>query len=231
MRPEVHDAKEGKIDGDTVKEGAYDGRRANVLGGWVFRDLRAGADVVGVVGAVRLFAGVAQRVVTVRLGAVMCVLRSDYHGEGVVNRKCHESEHDRGHQESLWRGVTLSDLEDLEPEEPDSEAGDTEDRASEKEEHEEEEDHVVDGENLCGFDEYPIDRVEDVGVGENVTAVGFANGILSLVNASKEHRYPYENGHEHKEDTAKKFDRTKYGFNLDPRAHNPALTFTASLSR
>ena len=231
MRPEVDDAEEGEIHGDTVQEGAYDGRRANVLGGWVFRDLRAGADVVGVVGAVGLFTGVAERVVAVRLGAVMCVLRSDHHSEGVVDREGHESEHDCGHQKSLRRCVTFSDLEDLEPEEPDSEAGDTDDRASEEEEHEEEEDDVVDGENLCGFDEYPIHRVEDVGVGENVTAVGFADGVLSLVDASKEHRYPDENRHKHEEDTAKKFDRTEYGFNLDPRTHNPTLAFTASLSR
>ena len=231
LRPKVHNPKKGEIHGDSVKERAYDGWRADVLGCWVFRHFGARADMVGMVSTVGLFARVSEGMITKGLGSIVRILRSDHHGEGVVDREGHESEHDRGHEKGLWGGVTFSNLEDFEPEEADSQGGDADDGAGKKEKHQEEENDVVNGEDFGGFDEYPIHRVEDIDVGEDVTTVGFANGVLGLVNAGEEHGYPNEDGDEHEEDTAKKLDGTEHSFNLDPCPHDPALTFSTCLGR
>lgn len=60
--------------------------------------------------------------------------------------------------------MTFSDCEDFKPEEADSYGCDADDRAGEEEEDEEEEEDVVDWEDGGGFDEDPVDGVEDLDV-------------------------------------------------------------------
>ena len=194
MCPEKHHTEEGEVDGDAVDKGAENGWRADVLRGGVGGELAAGLDEVLVLGTVwDLGVGVGGQV-AVRLWAKSSVLRCDDHGDGVVDAEGNQGKQNSSHEESLRRGVAFADLEYGEPEEADACGGNAHDRGGEEEEHKKQEQDVVDGEDLGGLDEDPVDRLEDVDVAEDVAAVGAANGVLGLVDARDEHAGEGEEG-------------------------------------
>ena len=115
LSPEIHSTKEGKVDGDAVEElAAYTGR-TNVRRSLRIGDLGTSLDGSGMVRTVRLVVWMSKRSVAESLRTKMSVLWRDNHSQRVVYCESHQRQHDRGHQKSLWRGMTSSDLEDLEP--------------------------------------------------------------------------------------------------------------------
>ena len=127
--------------------------------------------------------------------------------------------------------MAFPDLENLDPEEADTNCCDAHNRAEEKEEYKEEENDVVNWEDFCRHDEYPIHRVENLVVPQHVTAVAFADRILRLVDEREEHADPDKDCHEHQQDSAKQLERAKYSLNLCPGSEKPPLAFSAGFCR
>lgn len=228
--PEHDDTKEGEVDGDTVNEGAQDGRCADVLCGRVLGEFATGLDKVFVLGTVGLLiAGVGAQV-AVGLGAECGVLRCDYHSNGVVDAKNDEGEQNGGHEESLGRGVSLADLEEGEPEEADTCSRDADNRGGEEEQDQQEEQDVVDREDLGRLDKDPVQWLEDVDVAEDVTTVGTADGVLRLVDAGDEHAGEDDQGNNDQKKATDELEGAEDGLDLDPCLNDPVTVLTTRFS-
>lgn len=186
-------------------------------------ELRARFDSVGVIFAGRLDSFVVDRHIAVCLRTEGGVLRRDEHGDAVVDGEDDERKEDGSHEESLWGRVALADGEEHEPEKADSHGSNAYDGGGEKEEGEKEEDNVVDGEDLRCLDEDPIDGLEDVDVTKNITASGFANGVLGFVDARDEHGDEDEEAKDHEKYTAEEFDWPEYCTKFVPDLDKPGL--------
>lgn len=121
-----------------------------------------------------------------------------------------------------------ADSEEGEPEEADADGGEADDGGEEEEEGEKEEDDVVYWEDFRGLEEESVDRLEDLGVGEDVAAGAAAGRILDLVDGGNEHRGPDDEDDANEEDTADQFDGAEYGTGLMPDYNGPVLTFASS---
>ena len=115
LSPEIDSTKEGKVDGNAVEERAAYTSRTNVRRSLRIRNLGTRLDGFGMVRAVRLVVWMSKRSVAECLRTKMSVLWRNNHSHRVVNCESHQSQHDRGHQKSLWRGMAFPYLEDLEP--------------------------------------------------------------------------------------------------------------------
>lgn len=71
--------------------------------------------------------------------------------------------------------MALPYLEKSEPKKPNAHCSNADNGAGEEEDNQEEEDDIVNREDLGGNYEYPINRVEDIDVTENVSAMTFAD--------------------------------------------------------
>lgn len=71
--------------------------------------------------------------------------------------------------------MALSDLEQPKPKESNAHCSNTDNRAGEEEDNQEEEDDIVNREDLRRHYKYPIDRVEDIDVTQNVSAMTLAD--------------------------------------------------------
>lgn len=71
--------------------------------------------------------------------------------------------------------MTLSYLEKPEPKESNAHCSNPDNGAGEEEDNQKEEDDIVNREDLGGNYEYPIDRVEDIDVTKNVSAMALAD--------------------------------------------------------
>lgn len=85
LSPEENDSEEGEIDCDTVDKGAENRGCADLLGRGIGSKFAAGLDEVLVLGAVRLLVKAIGLHVAVGLWAPSGVLRSNDHGDGVVD--------------------------------------------------------------------------------------------------------------------------------------------------
>lgn len=115
LSPEINSTKEGEVDGDAVEERAAYTSRTNIRRSLRIRSLGARLDGSSMVPAVRLVVWMSKRSVAECLRTKMSVLWRNNHSHRIVNCESHQSQHNRGHQKSLWGGMTFSDLEDLEP--------------------------------------------------------------------------------------------------------------------
>ena len=115
LSPEINSTKEGEIDGDAIEERAAHTSRTNIRRRLRIRRFGARLDCSGMVRAVRLVVWMSKRSIAECLRTKMSVLWRNNHSHRIVDCESHQSQHDRGHQKSLWRGMTFSDLEDLEP--------------------------------------------------------------------------------------------------------------------
>ena len=115
LSPEINSTKEGEVNRDAIEERAAYTSRTNIRRRLRFRSLGARLDCSGMVRAVRLVVWMSKRSVAECLRTKMSVLWRNDHSHRIINCESHQSQHDRGHQKSLWRGMTFSDLEDLEP--------------------------------------------------------------------------------------------------------------------
>lgn len=192
MGPEVDDAEEGPGDGDAVEESGHDGWSADVLCVGELQGFRAWKDKIFVTAAVGLLAGVTGFTGAEGLCAKGGVLGCHEHGDGVVDGKDDEGEHDGCDEECLRGSASAADLEDADPEEADADGGDAGDRAAEEEEDEKGHDDVVDREDLGGLDKDEVDGLEDVDLTQDVAAARLADGVLGLVDTGDEHRGPDE---------------------------------------
>lgn len=71
--------------------------------------------------------------------------------------------------------MALSYLEKPEPQESDAHCSNADNGAGEEEYNQEEEDDIVNREDLGGYYEYPINRVEDIDMTKNISAMALAD--------------------------------------------------------
>lgn len=190
LGPEEDHTKERVIDRHAVQESARDAWRTHSLRRRVDREFCARLDQVPGVGAVWLSARARWLAIAEFLRAKGCILRSDDHGQRIIQRQDRQHQHDGGYQQRLRRGMALSDLEYPDPEESDANHSDSHDRAAEEKQRQQREESVVDRKYASRFQEDPIQRIEDVDLAEDVSAMLLADGILCLVDSSQEHRDP-----------------------------------------
>lgn len=122
-------------------------------------------------GAIGLVPRVAGRIVAEHLGAKRGILRRNHGEDGVVDGEDDQRQHYSSNQESLRKGPTLLDLKDANPQEPNANSCDTADGTAEQEQDEEGHKNVVDRESLGRLDENPVDRLENVDMSKNISAV------------------------------------------------------------
>ena len=110
-----------------------------MLGSRVGSEFAARLDEVLVLCAIGLFIEAVGLHVAVRLRAPGSILRSNDHGDRVVDGEGNECQQDGSHEECLRRSVSLADLEDGNPQEADTGRRDSDDRGGEEEEDEQKE--------------------------------------------------------------------------------------------
>lgn len=141
---------------------------------------------ISFIGAIRLLPSeereVGHGLIAKRLRSKSRVLRSDNHGDGIIERQRDQCQHDGGHEQGLRRRAALADPEDANPEEPDPNCRDANKRATEEKKNEECEQDIIDWEDLGRPHQHPIDWVEDVDVSKNISAAVLAEGVLGLVD-------------------------------------------------
>lgn len=228
LRPEVDDAEEGEVDGDAVEESAHGGRGADQVAGAVVVALRAGLDGAAVVAAVGLVGAVAAAVAE-GLGTESGVLGRDDHGERVVESEDDEGEEYGGHEHGVGGCLSFADFEEGNPEEADSDGSHADDGRGEEEHRQEKVEDVVYREDAAGDRHDVVDRVEDLGVSEQETAVRAAYRVLDLVDAGDQHTGEDEDGHEKEKQAADELQRAEHSFELDPGADEEVVAFAAVL--
>lgn len=169
--PEKYDTKKWEIQGNTVKERADNAWSADRFRSRIVCELRTGFDKIRVIFAIRLFSRISRRSIAECLWPKGCILRSNDHGDGIIECQGDQGEHRGRHEQSLWRRMTLADLEDPNPEKTNTSRCDPHDRATEEQQDEQRKESVVKWENLRSADEDPVDRVEDVDITKNVPAI------------------------------------------------------------
>ena len=192
LSPEVDKSEEGEVDGDAVQEGADYRGCADHTSDWVVGSLATRADCAVVVAAVWLRIRVVGRSIAVGLGTEGGVLRSDHHSDSVVDGKHDQGEHDSSHEKGLRSSVALADLEQTDPQEADADSCNADNRSGKEQKGQKKEDDIVDGEDLGGDNEEPVDRLEDLVVAKQISATSFANRVLDLVHTSDQHAGPYD---------------------------------------
>ena len=127
--------------------------------------------------------------------------------------------------------MALANLENGNPEEADADRSDSNNRGGEKEEDKEQEQNIVDREDLGRLDKDPVERLEDVDVAEDVSAVSTADGVLGLVNASNEHTSENDKGKYEEDEASEELQRAEKGLCPDPGLDNPMAVLTTGLGR
>lgn len=128
LSPEGKNPKDGKVDCYTVQECGDDARCTNAVA--LANSTRF--DEFSMLGAIGLLIGMMWCSVAVCLRSKHCVLGSDEHGNGVVDCKHHQSEHDCSHQEGLWGSMAFADLEETNPQKSYADSCQAGDRATEE---------------------------------------------------------------------------------------------------
>ena len=227
LSPEEHDTEEWEVDGDAINEGAENRGCTDLLRRGVGSEFAARPNEILVVAAIGLLVKAVGLHVAVGLRTPGGVLWRNDHSDGVVDGEDNESEENSCHQEGLGRSMALADLEDGDPEEANASSGNTNNGSGEEEQDKEQEEHVVDGEHLGRLDEDPVQRLEDVDVAKDVSAVGATDGVLGLVNASDEHASEDEEGEKHENEPTDELEGAEEGLNLDPGLDDPMTVFAA----
>lgn len=122
----------------------------------------------------------------------MRVLWGHHHCNCIAGRKRDQCQHHRCHEKGLWGSVAFSNGENLEPEEANADRGNPNNRAREEEDNQKEVKDIINREDLGGFDKDPVERVQNIGIAENVTTMTLADRILDFVDGGEEHRDPNE---------------------------------------
>jgi hypothetical protein len=157
------------------------------------------------------------------------VLWRDDHGERVVEREDDESEEDSSHEHSVWRRLAFSDPEESDPEEANADGGHADNGGGEEQHGQEEVENVVDREDTAGDGHDVVDRVEDLRVSKQETAVRAAHRILDLVDAGNQHAGEDKDGHEKEQQAADELQRAENSFELDPGADKEVVALATVL--
>jgi hypothetical protein len=81
--------------------------------------------------------------------------------------------------------MSFPDLEDSHPEEPDTDDCKADDRGREEMQDEEDKEDIVHRENLGRQDKYPVDRVKDVDIPQDIATALLADRVLGFVDSGE----------------------------------------------
>jgi len=221
LSPEVDKSEEGEVDGDAVQEGTNYRRRADHTSDRVVSSLATRADSAVVVATVWLRIGVVGRSVAVGLRAEGGILRSDHHSDSVVDGEYNQGEHDSSHKKGLRSSVTLANLEQTDPQEADTDRGNTDNRSGKEQKGQKKENDIVDGEDLRGNNEKPVDGLEDLVVAKQISTASLAHRVFDLVDAGDQHAGPDDENDNYEQKTTEEFQGSENGFGLEPHTDEP----------
>lgn len=229
LRPEVNDTEEGEVDGDAVEEGAHCGRRADKVADGVVVALRARLNGVAVVAAVGLLVETMAGTVAESLRTKGGVLRRDNHGERIIERKHNEGKEDSSHEHGVWCRLSFADPEESDPQEADANGGHADNGRGKEEHGKKKVEDVIDGEDAAGDGHDVVDRVENLGVAKQETAVRATHRVLDLVDAGNQHAGEDKDRYKKEQQATKELQGAEDSFELDPSADKEVVALAAVL--
>ena len=127
--------------------------------------------------------------------------------------------------------MSFSDSKDCDPEQSDADGCYTDNTCAEEEHGDQQEDDIVDGEYLRSLDQDPVDRLEDVGISQQVATVSLADRVLCFVNSRDEHAREDQKDNNDQQSPKDEFDGSENSSKLDPHLVEEILTFSRCFVR
>lgn len=155
------------------------------------------------------------RVVAVLLPTVVCVLRCEDHGDGVVDSQDNEREHHCTDEHTLRLCGAWPELKQRYPQEPDTNKRNPHNTGNKKQQDNQKCKDVVDREHFRGLNKHPVHRVENVGVGKDVATAFPARRVLNLVDRRDKHGCNDEHRKSQDQNTKQDLKRAADGLELE----------------